>query len=109
MRPVISKGFVCKAEKEYEEKINYLKVKFANKLYNKNFGSTSTYKDSKDFIIESIVQDCIVLIPNESIVYNKGFYSKSFDKTCKVSAKYSGNRVFTYFVDDNGKKIEINN
>lgn len=109
VRPVISKGFVCKEEKEYEEKINSLKVKFANKLYNKNFGSNSVYKDSKDFILENIVRDCIVLMPNESMDYSSGLYSAKFDKTCKVEAKYLDNKVFSYFVNDNGKRVNINN
>lgn len=109
VRPVISKGFVCKEQKEYDEKINSFKLKFANKLYDKNFGSNTIYKNSKDFIIESIVRDCIILMPNESIDYSSGFYSKLFDKTCKVTVKYLDNKRFTYFVDDKGKKIDINN
>ena len=109
VKPVIRNTIFCKEQKENQEKINSLKLKFANNLYNKNFASNTLYKNDKNFIIENIIRDCIVLMPNESIDYNKGFYSKSFDKTCKVSAKYSDNKVFTYFVDDNEKKIEINN
>ncbi|WP_374505015.1 hypothetical protein [Flavobacterium sp.] len=109
VRPVISKGFVYKEEKEYEEKVNSLKVKFANKLYEKNFGSNAVYKKDKEFIIESIVNNCIILMPYEILDYTSGFYSKKFDKTCKVSAKYIDSKRFTYFIDDNGKKIDINN
>jgi hypothetical protein len=103
------KEFKCEEKDKYERYLENLKLKFANKLYDKNFGSNTVYKDSKDFIIENIVRDCIVLMPNESIDYSSGFYSKSFDKTCKVSAKYLDNKRFTYFVDDSGKKIDINN
>jgi|SRR6218665_2095273 len=109
VRPVINKGFVCKEEKEYKEKINSLKVKFAEKLYQKNFGSNTTLVDDKNFIIESIIRDCVVLMPNEAIDYTSGFYSEKFDKNCKVSAKYLDSKRFTYFIDNSGKKIDIMN
>lgn len=86
-----------------------MKVKFANKLYEKNFGSNVIYKKDKEFIMESIVNNCIILMPNEVLDYTSGFYSKKFDKKCKVSAKYIDSKRFTYFIDDRGKKIDINN
>lgn len=109
VKPIIRNTVFCKEQKEYQEKINSLKLKFANELYAKNFTSNTLFKSDKDFIVDNIIKDCIVLIPNESIDYSSGFYSKSFDKTCKVSAKYSENKRFTYFVDDKGKKVDINN
>ncbi|WP_395066048.1 hypothetical protein [Flavobacterium sp.] len=109
VKPIIRSTIFCKEQKEYQEKINSLKLKFANKLYEKNFGSNTIYKNSKDFIIENIIRDCFILMPNESIDHSMGFYSKKFDKTCKVSVKYSDNKRFTYFVDDSGKKIDITN
>ena len=109
MKPMIRKQFKCEEKDKYDKVIEKLKLKFATKLYEKNFGSTLVYKNSKDFIIENIVRDCLVLMPNESVDYSSGFYSTKFDKTCKVSAKYSDSKIFTYFVDDTGKKIDINN
>jgi hypothetical protein len=109
VKPIIRNTIFCKEQKENQEKINSLKLKYANNLYNKNFGSNTLYKGDKDFIIENIIKDCIVLMPSESIDYSNGFRSKLFDKTCKISAKYSDNKRFTYFVDDRGKKINIDN
>lgn len=109
VKPIIRNTILCKEEKERQERMNRLKFKFASKLYEKNFGSNTVYKDSKDFIIENIVRDCIILMPNESIDYDIGFYSEKFDKTCKVDVKYLYIKRFTYFVDDKGKKIDINN
>ncbi|WP_131701507.1 hypothetical protein [Flavobacterium sp. ABG] len=108
IRPIKIKEFKCEEKERYEKSIEELKLKFANKLYEKNFSTNTIYKDSKDFILENIIRDCIVLMPNESIDYNKGFYSKKFDKNCKVSVKYSENKRFTYFVNDSGKRIDIN-
>lgn len=68
-----------------------IKTQIRKQLYEKNFGTNTVYKDSKDLILENIMRDCIVLMPNESIDYNKGFYSKEFDKNCRVSVKYSEN------------------
>jgi hypothetical protein len=109
VRPVINKGLVCIEQREEEEKKYSLKVKFANKLYQKNFGFSPKDIDTKKGIIDHIVSDCIVLMPNESINYSRGFHSKIFDKSCKVSVKYIENKRFNYFLDDNGKKININN
>lgn len=108
IRPTKIKEFKCEEKEKYEKSIEELKLKFANKLYEKNFGKNTVYKDSKDLILENIIRDCIVLMPNESIDYNKGFYSKKFDKNCKVSVKYSENKRFTYFVNDSGKRVDIN-
>lgn len=108
IRPIKIKEFKCEEKERYEKSIEELKLKFANKLYEKNFSTNTIYKDSKDFILENIIRDCIVLMPNESIDYNKGFYSKKFDKNCKVSVKYSENKRFTYFINDSGKRIDIN-
>lgn len=109
IKPMIRKQFKSEEKDKYERLLENLKLKFANKLYTKNFGSNTKYIDSKDFIIENIVRDCIVLMPNESIDYSSGFYSKKFDKACKVSVKYLDSKRFTYFIDDSGKKIDINN
>ena len=109
IRPTKVKGFKCEEKEKHEKSIEELKLRFANKLFEKNFGTNAVYKASKDLILESIIRDCIVLMPNESIDYNKGFYSKKFDKNCKVSVKYLENKRFSYFVDDNGKRVNINN
>jgi hypothetical protein len=100
--------FKCEEKDNYDKKINELKLNFANKLYEKNFGSSETYKKDRDFIVHIIVRDCIVLMPNESIDYNTGFNSKAFDKTCIVKAEYIDRKTFTYFMNDN-EKTEVNN
>lgn len=107
--PRVRKQFLCDDKVKYEKYLENLKLKFANKLYEKNFGSNTVYKNSKDFIIENIVRDCIILMPNEAIDYDCHFHNEKFDKTCKVEAKHIDNKVFTYFVNDNGKRVDINN
>lgn len=82
---------------------------FANKLFLKNLKVNKEFEKHKNVIVENIVEDCIVLLPLETYDYEKGFYSKKIDKTCKVSVKYLRSKRFTYFVNDNGKKIDINN
>lgn len=107
--PRIRKQFKCEEKDKYEKYLENLKLKFAKKLYEKNFGSNDAYEKYKDFILESIVSDCIVLMPNEAIDYECHFRNEKFDKTCKVNVKYIDNKRFTCFVDDSGKKIDINN
>ena len=107
--PRVRKQFKCEEKQQYEKYLENLKFKFANKLYKKNFGSNTLYKNDKDFIIENIIRDCIILMPNEAIDYDCHFHNEKFDRTCKVEAKYLDNKRFTYFVDDNGKKVDIMN
>lgn len=109
IRPTKIKQFKCEEKEKYVKVIEELKIKFANKLYEKNFASNTVYKNYKDYILENIINDCIVLMPNESINYSKGFYSQKFDKTCKVSVKYTEKKRFSYFVDNSGKRVDINN
>jgi hypothetical protein len=103
------KQFKCEEKDNYEKGIEKLKLNFANKLYDKNFGSNSEYKSSKDFILKNIIRDCIVLLPNESINYSKGFDNEAFDKTCKVKIRYINTKIFSSFVNDDDKIVEINN
>ena len=86
-----------------------LKLEFANKLYDKNFGASSKYVNEKDFIIQNIIQDCIILLPKHSMDYSIGFYSFRFDQTCVVKGVYNDSARFTYFIDANGNKIDIYN
>lgn len=94
---------------EKEDPKDKLANNFATKLFLKNLNVNMQLMKYKEIIIKTIVDDCTILLPAETYNYEIGFYSKKFDKTCKVSAKYSDNKRFTYFVDDSGKKIDINN
>lgn len=88
-----------------EKSANY----FANKLFLKNLEINHKLLKYRDRIIQNIVNNCIVLLPSETYEYETYLFSKKFDKTCKVSVKYIDSKRFTYFVDDSGKKIDINN
>lgn len=92
---------------DQEERLLPLKQIYANKLYVKNFGFQGKYQNIRNNIINGIVNKCIVILPNEKVVLGRGFYNKKFDKTCVVEVKYIYNRVFTYFVDDSNKRINI--
>lgn len=82
---------------------------FGNKLFLKNLLINQKLLKYRDRIIQNIVDNCIVLLPSEIYEYETYLFSKKFDKTCKVSVKYSNSKRFTYFVDDSGKKIDIYN
>jgi hypothetical protein len=82
---------------------------FANKLFLKNSATNNELIRYRDRVIQNIVDDCIILLPLETYEYETFLFSKKFDKTCKVSVKYSDNKKFTYFLDESGKKIEITN
>ncbi len=82
---------------------------FATKLFFKNLNVTVQLMKYKEIIVKTIVDDCTILLPTETYNYEIGFYSKIFDKTCKVEVKYLESKRFTYFVDDSGNKIDINN
>jgi hypothetical protein len=104
-----TRQFKCEEKDNYEKVIEKLKLNFANKLFDKNFGSNSEYKGSKDFILENIIGDCIVLLPYESIDYSKGFYNEKFNKNCRVSSVFINKKTFSSFVNDYDKNVEINN
>jgi hypothetical protein len=97
-----------KIQFEQEKKTDSLKHVFAKKMFYKNFGNNK-YKRNKEFIIQCIKNDCMVLIPKQSVIYSKLFNNSVFDEKCKVNIIYLNNKRFTYFVDDTGKKVEINN
>lgn len=80
---------------------------FATKLFFKNLNVNLQLMKYKEIIVKTIVDNCTILLPAETYNYEIGFYSKKFDKTCKVSVKYLDNKRFTYFVDDSGKKIDV--
>ena len=92
-----------------EDQKDKLVNNFATKLFLKNLNVNVQLMKYKEIIIKTIVDDCTILLPAETYKYEIGFYSKKFDKTCKVTVKYLDNKRFTYFVDDKGKKIDINN
>ena len=80
---------------------------FASKLFLKNLEINKNLVRYRDRIIQSIIDDCIILLPSEVYGYETYLFSKKFDKTCKVSVKYLESKRFTYFIDNKGKKIDI--
>jgi hypothetical protein len=90
-----------------EDPKDKLAKNFATKLFFKNLNANVQLIKYKEIIVKNIVDDCTILLPAETYNYEIGFYSKKFDKTCKVSVKYLDNKRFTYFVDDSGKKIDL--
>jgi len=91
-----------------EEKTDLLKDTFATNLFYKNFGKNK-YKNSKEFVIRCIKADCIILKPKQTFIYSKIFNNSAFDSKCKVNISYPNTKRFSYFVDDTGKEVEINN
>jgi len=91
-----------------EEKTDLLKDTFATNLFYKNFGKNK-YKNSREFIIRCIKADCIILKPKQTFIYSKIFNNSDFDNKCKVNISYLNTKRFSYFVDDTGKEVEINN
>ena len=92
-----------------EDPTEKLVTSFANKLFIKNEKINHKLSKYTDRIIQNIIDNCIVLLPLETYKHETYLFSKKIDKTCRVSVKYSDSKIFTYFVDDNGKRIEINN
>lgn len=91
-----------------EEKTDLLKHTFATKLFYKNFGKNK-YKNSREFVIQSIKADCIILKPKQTVIYSKIFNNSAFDNKCKVNVSYLTTKRFSYFIDDTGKEVFINN
>jgi hypothetical protein len=85
-----------------------LATHFASKLFLKNVKINDKLLRYRDRIIQNIIDDCIVLLPSETYEYETYLFSKKFDKTCKVSVKYSASKRLTYFVNDSGKRVDIN-
>lgn len=91
-----------------EEKTDSLKHTFATNLFYKNFGKNK-YKNSREFVIRCIKADCIILKPKQTAIYSKIFNNSAFDNKCKVNISYLNTKRFSYFVDDTGKEVTINN
>ena len=111
VKPVLKNGEQINRKIEIlkeEDPKDKLANNFATKLFLKNLNVNMQLMKYKEIIIKTIVDDCTILLPAETYKYEIGFYSKKFDKTCKVTVKYLDNKRFTYFVDDKGKKIDIN-
>ncbi|MEZ0184280.1 hypothetical protein AB9T89_18690 [Flavobacterium oncorhynchi] len=85
-------------ENAHEKRTSVLRYNYAKKIFHKNFGRSES---NEEFIIQVIQNDCIVLLPNESINYGVIFNNTKYDKTCKVSVKYIMNSRFSSFVRDN--------
>jgi len=91
-----------------EEKTDLLKHTFATNLFYKNSGKIK-YKSRREFIIQCKKADCIILKPKQTFIYSKIFNNSDFDSKCKVNISYLNTKRFSYFVDDTGKEVEINN
>ena len=112
VKPVLKNGEQINRKIEIlkeEDPKDKLANNFATKLFLKNLNVNMQLMKYKEIIIKTIVDDCTILLPAETYKYEIGFYSKKFDKTCKVSVKYLESKRFTYFIDDSGKKVDINN
>ena len=97
----------CIEEIAHKEKMNAIKNKFSISLYNKNFKPDSDSKTDKNFVIDAIVNRCIVLLPKQTVNYSTFFNNKNFDKTCIVTANYLDNGIFTSYQENGGKVVYI--
>lgn len=112
IKPVLKSGEQIQIKSEVlnnEDPKEKLMTYFANKLFLKNVEINHKLLKYKDKVIQKIIDDCIVLLPLETYEYETNLFSKNFDKTCKVSVKYLDSKKFTYFMDESGKKVDINN
>lgn len=110
IKPILKNGKQIQTKKEIliiEDPKEKIAANFANKLFLENTGINHKLLRYRDIIIKNIIDDCIVLLPSETYEYETYLFSKKLDKTFKVSVKYLDSKRFTYFVDENGKKIEI--
>ena len=101
------KTFGAEQHRQYYEFIDSLKQNFAQKLFTKNFTSNQMFIKYKEEINYAILEDCVILMPNETTEYSVIFSSSLFDKSCKVKVKYLNQSFFTNFIDENGKNINI--
>jgi hypothetical protein len=92
----------CTEETVYREKMDIIKNKYANKLYDRNFNTDKNNKIDRESFIAAIASECIVLLPKQTINYNTFFKNKNFDKSCLVRAQYIDNGIFMTY-DDNNK------
>lgn len=112
IKPVLKNGQQIQTKKvilNIENPKEKIAACFAKKMFLENTEINQKLLKYKDNIIQNIIDDCIVLLPLETYEYETYLFSKNFDKTCKVSVKYSDNKIFTYFINDNGKNINIYN
>lgn len=89
----------CLEKLEYIKTIELLKNQFAEKIYYKNVDSTVDDYSTEFSVIRSIADECILIMPNESVDYVFPFFSKIFDKSCTVITKYNDNKSFYSFFD----------
>lgn len=91
-----------------EKQTARLRHNFAKKIFYKNFSKDKS-KQNKDFIIQTIENDCIVILPKQTINYGTMFNNNAFDNNCKVNIKYNNSKRFTFFMDANDKVVNIYN
>jgi hypothetical protein len=91
----------------FEKKIKTetLRRKFAEKLLNKN-PNIINEKYTKDYLINSLSEKCIIIFPNESVLYESLFINDFFENTLKVEAKFINEDIFWIYKDDK-KEIVI--
>lgn len=106
VRPRIRPIIPCEEKQRHEAKMDSLKSRFAELLYEKNFGITSQSNVDRNWVVEHIGDKCLILLPMEVIEYSKIFRNSEFDKSCLVNARYEQAAVFTSF-HSHEKVIEI--
>jgi hypothetical protein len=89
------------------KKTEKMRIDFANKMFEKNC-SDKKFLDQKEYFVETISYECIVILPGETIYYGNLFNCKPFDNTFVVTAKYNNKKVFCMYNSGEGM-IEIKN
>jgi hypothetical protein len=91
------------------KKVEIIKRAFSEKLYKKYLKeqkSDLSYFDKTRFL-NSVYNNCIVLLPKETISESFLFYNNSLNHDCTAKAFYLNNKVFMTYMDENNKKIVV--
>ncbi len=103
----IKHSMTCEEKTARVKLIEYLKKRFAKKLYNKNV--IGKRKMNRDFFYSGVKNGCLVLFPHDQIKISRLFISAAMDNNCVVNAQCSKSNIFTSYVDENGNKIDVRN
>lgn len=95
-----------KEESKRQQKINKLKLQFAKKIIIQNFGKKAKTFDEK-WLTEQIIDNCLVIFPQESISYKEYFWNDSLDKNCSVKGLILESNLFLEFYDKKQKLQEL--
>jgi len=85
-----------------QKRLNNLKLQFARKLIEKNFANKKKPFDSA-WLTEQIVDNCLIIFPQQSIPYQQYFWNKSLDKNSTISGCVEDSKVFLEFNDMNNQ------